>query len=206
MSASLTCSKLPGTVGYPCLRLQDASNCCVWSGASTVCASCVARVVCVVKSQVFDWHHVGSCQMVHVKTRKYRFECMFQTKCKGCFYMLARHVHHEVEADTDKDAHKRDPNARNCHGYRKFVKRSILEDSSRGYLHNDTVIIKYTIELVVSTGASFWRTTPGPPAQRVMLIHACTTVAEAPSFVLRINPSMVQPMHQWYNRCINACT
>ena len=46
-----------------------------------------------------------------------------------------------------------DPNARNCHGYRKFVKRSILEDPSRGYLVNDTVIIKYTIELVVSTGA-----------------------------------------------------
>ncbi len=48
-----------------------------------------------------------------------------------------------------------DPNARNCHGYRKFVKRSILEDPSRGYLVNDTIIIKYTIELVVSSGE--WR-------------------------------------------------
>jgi speckle-type POZ protein len=45
-----------------------------------------------------------------------------------------------------------DPNARNCHGYRKFVKRSILEDPARGYLMNDTIIIKYTIELVVSSG------------------------------------------------------
>lgn len=29
---------------------------------------------------------------------------------------------------------RQDPNARNCHGYRKFVKRSILEDPARGYL------------------------------------------------------------------------
>jgi speckle-type POZ protein len=45
-----------------------------------------------------------------------------------------------------------DPNARNCHGYRKFVKRAVLEDPARGFLVNDTIIIKYTIELVVSTG------------------------------------------------------
>lgn len=45
-----------------------------------------------------------------------------------------------------------DPNARNCHGYRKFVKRTILEDPTKGFLANDTIIIKYTIELVVSTG------------------------------------------------------
>lgn len=50
-----------------------------------------------------------------------------------------------------------DPNARNCHGYRKFVKRSILEDPSRGYLVNDTIIIKYTIELVVSSGGALSR-------------------------------------------------
>ena len=47
-----------------------------------------------------------------------------------------------------------DPNARNCHGYRKFVKRTLLEDPTKGYLVNDTIIIKYTIELVVSTGVS----------------------------------------------------
>lgn len=29
---------------------------------------------------------------------------------------------------------RQDPNARNCHGYRKFVKRAILEDPNRGYL------------------------------------------------------------------------
>ncbi|KAJ9531378.1 hypothetical protein QJQ45_006821 [Haematococcus lacustris] len=45
-----------------------------------------------------------------------------------------------------------DPNARNCHGYRKFVKRSILEEPARGFLVNDTIIIKYIIELVVSSG------------------------------------------------------
>lgn len=45
-----------------------------------------------------------------------------------------------------------DPNARNCHGYRKFVKRSILEDPSRGFLVDDAVIIKYSIDLVVTQG------------------------------------------------------
>lgn len=52
---------------------------------------------------------------------------------------------------------RQDPNARNCHGYRKFVKRSILEDPSRGFLQNDTIIIKYTIELVVSSGGALSR-------------------------------------------------
>lgn len=52
---------------------------------------------------------------------------------------------------------RQDPNARNCHGYRKFVKRAILEDPSRGYLVNDTIVIKYTIELVVSSGGALSR-------------------------------------------------
>jgi len=52
---------------------------------------------------------------------------------------------------------RQDPNARNCHGYRKFVKRSILEDPQRGFLVNDTIIIKYTIELVVSSGGALSR-------------------------------------------------
>jgi speckle-type POZ protein len=54
---------------------------------------------------------------------------------------------------------RQDPNARNCHGYRKFVKRTILEDPSKGYLMNDTIIIKYTIELVVSSGGALSRGT-----------------------------------------------
>eukprot|EP00879_Flechtneria_rotunda_P011184 GHRR01011682.1.p1 GENE.GHRR01011682.1~~GHRR01011682.1.p1 ORF type:complete len:514 (+),score=178.06 GHRR01011682.1:92-1633(+) len=53
---------------------------------------------------------------------------------------------------------RQDPNARNCHGYRKFVKRNILEDPARGFLVNDTIVIKYTIELVVSTGGALSRT------------------------------------------------
>ncbi|KAG2454710.1 hypothetical protein HYH02_000547 [Chlamydomonas schloesseri] len=52
---------------------------------------------------------------------------------------------------------RQDPNARNCHGYRKFVKRSLLEDPSKGYLANDTLVIKYTIELVVSSGGALMR-------------------------------------------------
>ncbi|PNW84405.1 hypothetical protein CHLRE_03g144284v5 [Chlamydomonas reinhardtii] len=52
---------------------------------------------------------------------------------------------------------RQDPNARNCHGYRKFVKRSLLEDAGKGYLANDTLVIKYTIELVVSSGGALMR-------------------------------------------------
>ena len=54
---------------------------------------------------------------------------------------------------------RQDPNARNCHGYRKFVKKSILEDPARGLLVNDTIIIRYQIELVVSTGGALSRHT-----------------------------------------------
>eukprot|EP00210_Caulerpa_lentillifera_P008622 g8226.t1 len=49
---------------------------------------------------------------------------------------------------------RQDPNARNCHGYRKFIKRSILEDPAKGYLVNDTLVIKYSIELVVTNGGA----------------------------------------------------
>lgn len=52
---------------------------------------------------------------------------------------------------------RQDPNARNCHGYRKFVKKSILEDPLRGLLVNDTLVIRYQIELVVSTGGALSR-------------------------------------------------
>jgi speckle-type POZ protein len=52
---------------------------------------------------------------------------------------------------------RQDPNARNCHGYRKFVKRTILEDPARGFLKDDTIVIKYTIELVVSSGGALSR-------------------------------------------------
>jgi speckle-type POZ protein len=52
---------------------------------------------------------------------------------------------------------RQDPNARNCHGYRKFVKKSVLEDPQRGLLLNDTLVIRYQIELVVSTGGALSR-------------------------------------------------
>ncbi len=60
---------------------------------------------------------------------------------------------------------RQDPNARNCHGYRKFVKRSVLEDPIRGLLANDTLVIKYTIELVVSTGGALSKHPPNPVAK-----------------------------------------
>lgn len=65
-----------------------------------------------------------------------------------------------------------DPNARNCHGYRKFVKRNMLENPNNGYLVDDTIIIRYTIELVVSSGGALSRATgtaavPKPPTIQV---------------------------------------
>ncbi|QDZ23047.1 POZ domain-containing protein [Chloropicon primus] len=55
---------------------------------------------------------------------------------------------------------RQDPNARNCHGYRKFIKRNILENPDSGYLLNDTIKIKYKIELVVMSGGAFCRPDP----------------------------------------------
>jgi hypothetical protein len=37
------------------------------------------------------------------------------------------------------------------------LQRNILEDPARGYLRDDTIIIKYTIELVVTTGGALSR-------------------------------------------------
>lgn len=57
---------------------------------------------------------------------------------------------------------RQDPNARNCHGYRKFVKRSVLENPQNGFMANDTIVIRYTIELVVSSGGALsGHKTPG---------------------------------------------
>eukprot|EP00982_Pelagococcus_subviridis_P003259 24675-Pelagococcus_subviridis.AAC.1 len=52
---------------------------------------------------------------------------------------------------------KQDPNARNCHGYRKFVRRSVLEKPENGYLVDDTIVIRYEIELVVTSGGALNR-------------------------------------------------
>lgn len=52
---------------------------------------------------------------------------------------------------------RQDPNARNCHGYRKFVRRSVLESPNNGYLKDDTIVIRYEIELVVTSGGALNR-------------------------------------------------
>lgn len=108
---------------------------------------------------------------------------------------------------------RQDPNARNCHGYRKFVKKSVLEDPQvlgagwgvlrvgwgvagcsgggstvpcairtwpthpppppnrrlpqRGLLVNDTIVIRYQIELVVSSGGALSRSSSKPPLPQV---------------------------------------
>eukprot|EP00887_Chlorella_sp_A99_P004903 scaffold4.g4903.t1 len=64
---------------------------------------------------------------------------------------------------------RQDPNARNCHGYRKFVKKSVLEDPQRGLLVSDTIVIRYQIELVVSTGGALSRAHAGKQALQIAL-------------------------------------
>lgn len=65
---------------------------------------------------------------------------------------------------------RQDPNARNCHGYRKFVKKSILEDPGRGLLVDDTIVIRYQIELVVSTGGALSRQTQNPRPSKLVTV------------------------------------
>jgi speckle-type POZ protein len=43
-----------------------------------------------------------------------------------------------------------------------LLQRNILEDPARGFLVNDTIIIKYTIELVVSSGGALSRSSQNP--------------------------------------------
>ena len=54
---------------------------------------------------------------------------------------------------------RQDPNARNCHGYRKFVRRSVLEQANGGYLVDDTIVIRYEIDLVVTSGGALNKST-----------------------------------------------
>jgi hypothetical protein len=70
--------------------------------------------------------------------------------------------------------HVQDPNARNCHGYRKFVRRSTLENPANGYLLNDTIVIRYTIELVVSSGGALTRA--GHPVPRAPSVQVNTLI------------------------------
>ena len=65
---------------------------------------------------------------------------------------------------------RQDPTARNCHGYRKFVRRSVLEASGAGYLVDDVVVIKYEIELVVTTGGALNKNAKLLPAASVNVL------------------------------------
>lgn len=62
---------------------------------------------------------------------------------------------------------RQDPNARNCHGYRKFIKRALLEDPDKGYLVDDTIVIKYSIDLVVTAGGALNKCAIGSPTNGV---------------------------------------
>lgn len=59
------------------------------------------------------------------------------------------------------------------------MKRSVLENLNNGYLVNDTIVIRYTIELVVSTGGALTRQ-PGPNVPKLPLIQVAP-----PSALLR---------------------
>ena len=48
---------------------------------------------------------------------------------------------------------RQDPNARNCHGYRKFVRRSVLEAPNNGYLVDDTIVIARAMARSLTSGA-----------------------------------------------------
>ena len=62
---------------------------------------------------------------------------------------------------------RQDPNARNCHGYRKFVRRSVLENPQNGYLVDDTIVIRYEIELVVTNGGALHRINKANPLMSI---------------------------------------
>lgn len=42
----------------------------------------------------------------------------------------------------------------NWYGYRRFVKRSIIDDTKSGFVKNDTLIIRYQMDVVISSGGS----------------------------------------------------
>jgi len=44
--------------------------------------------------------------------------------------------------------------ALNWYGHRRFVKRSILNDPKNAFVKNDTVIIRYQVEMVISSGGA----------------------------------------------------
>ena len=81
-----------------------------------------------------------------------------------------------------------DPNARNCHGYRKFVKRSVLESPNNGYLVADTIVIRYTIELVVSTGGALTRQAPAGPKLPVIEVRGMQGLFCCPRTCLLAGP------------------
>jgi hypothetical protein len=45
-----------------------------------------------------------------------------------------------------------DPKALELHGYGKFIKRNELNKPAKRYIRNDTVLIRYSMELIVATG------------------------------------------------------
>jgi len=73
---------------------------------------------------------------------------------------------------------RQDPTARNCHGYRKFVRRSVLEASGSGYLANDVVIIRYEIELVVTSGGALNKNTTRLLPAASVNVHSYPTIGK----------------------------
>lgn len=51
------------------------------------------------------------------------------------------------------------------------MKRNVLENQQQGYLVDDTIIIRYTIELVVSSGGALSRAAGSPAAPKAPTIQ-----------------------------------
>ena len=105
--------------------------------------------------------------------------------------------HQVLSARLSCAAPAQDPNARNCHGYRKFVKRTVLENPNNGYLVNDTIVIRYTIELVVSSGGALSgsRTSAAVPRPPAIRVRACLPQPACPCVILVSRKVCVTSLH-----------
>lgn len=86
---------------------------------------------------------------------------------------------------------RQDPNARNCHGYRKFVRRSVLEGPNNGYLVDDTIVIRYEIELVVTSGGALNRI--NKPNPHTIDVSSCPTLGDQMATLLTDADGIFKP-------------
>ena len=76
------------------------------------------------------------------------------------------------------------PNSRCWHGYRKFVEQSVLENKAMGFLVQDKIVIKYRMEVVVTTLGNPDKPEPiqAPPCTLHKDLAALLQSGKCPSF------------------------